>query len=264
MSTNSNGAARFLESLRNGEVRADLLTPDAAFQALEVDVAGRDSVIARMTAETTGQIYRLVTWESPVENGDVLHIRGTLPAGERWGGIILTLHFEGDLLSVIQQQGLPGEPKPATSIKLSDGLKECVNIAWRDRHPILVAHTDETGQPIVSYRGSLQAFSDDQLALWVRNPNGSFIRSIALNPKLGLMYRNEDIKATYTFQGRARIVTDEASRTQIFQTMIQRERDHDYAQIGVAVIIDLDYVEGRAGLGPNGHIDPIRQMRGTD
>lgn len=126
---------------------------------------------------------------------------------------------------------------------------------------MLIAYTDETGQPVVSFRGSTQAFSDDQLAIWVRNAQGSFLASIRKNPKVALMYRDEDGKATYTFQGRAHIETDETAREQVYRTMAQVERDHDFARTGVALIIDLDMVQGYAGLGAQGQIDPIRQVR---
>lgn len=253
----------FLESLMEGGTpRPDLLTEDAAFMALNVKVTGRDDVMARMTAETTGRVYRTMTWAAPLPDNEALQVRGELPAGGRLGGLILTVHFDGDLISIIQQQNLPGTPMPASDLKLPDTLKELVGGALANRTPMLVAYGDEDGQPVLSFRGSTQAFSDDQLAIWVRNASGSFIASIQANPKVALMYRDEDKKATYQFQGRAHIATDETSRDAVYQTMAQVERDHDFARTGVAVIIDLDSVQGFAGLGPTGPIDPIRMARG--
>ncbi len=43
--------------------------------------------------------------------------------------------------------------------------------------------------------------------------------------------------------------------------MAQVERDHDFAHLGVALIIDLDLVEGYAGLSPQGPVNPIRMAR---
>jgi hypothetical protein len=126
---------------------------------------------------------------------------------------------------------------------------------------MLVAHVDEDGQPILSFRGSVQAFSGDQLALWVRNAQGGFVQAIARNPCIALMYRDEDAKATYQFQGRARVTEDAAERRRIFDAAPAAERAHDFAMLGAAIVVDLDRVEGYAGLGPQGQVDPIRMLR---
>ena len=125
----------------------------------------------------------------------------------------------------------------------------------------MITYVDESGQPNLTFRGSTQVFSDHQLAIWVRNDGGKMLRSIAKNPKVALMYRDEDAKATYSMQGRAWIDKSEAARKKIYDTMAQVERDHDFAHLGVAMIIDLDLVEGYAGLGPQGQVNPIRMAR---
>lgn len=253
----------FLQSVKAGSPRADLLTEQVKFNALNVDVPGRDAVLKRLTGEPTGKVYRDVSWQTPETDNGVVKIKGLLPTGGPSGGIILTIHFDGERISAIQQQGIPGTPRPATALKLTPTIKEFVNNALVSKHPLLVAYVDESGQPVVSFRGSTQAFSDDQLAIWVRNAEGSFLKAIKKNPKVALMYRNEETKATYQFQGRARVATDAETRRKVYETMAQVERDHDYAQTGVALIIDLDLVQGYAGLSPNGQIEPVRMMRGA-
>ena len=115
--------------------------------------------------------------------------------------------------------------------------------------------------PILSFRGSVQVFGDDQLALWIRAADGNFLRAIRGNPRVALMYRDEGTKATYQFQGRARVTQDAAQRQQVFQRAPAAERGHDFAMLGAAVVVDLDRVEGYAGLGPQGQVDPIRMLR---
>lgn len=39
------------------------------------------------------------------------------------------------------------------------------------------------------------------------------------------------------------------------------ERAHDFAMLGAAVLVDLDRVEGYAGLGPQGQVDPLLLLR---
>jgi hypothetical protein len=75
------------------------------------------------------------------------------------------------------------------------------------------------------------------------------------------MYRDEDTKATYQFQGRARVSTDEAVRNRIYAKMAEAERNHDPARTGVALLVDLDRVEGWAGMSPNGPVGKVRMLR---
>src|SRR5436189_25640 len=84
-------------------------------------------------------------------------------------------------------------------LKLSPELKALVNSALLTRHPMLMSYVNESGQPVLSFRGSTQTFSDDQLAIWIRNADGSLLRSVAKNSKVAFMYRNEDTKETFQF-----------------------------------------------------------------
>jgi hypothetical protein len=127
---------------------------------------------------------------------------------------------------------------------------------------MLLSYVGADGQPVLSFRGSTQAYSDDQLAMWVRNADGAFIRAIRANPRVALMYRNEEKRSTYQLQGRARVSEAPAERQRIFDASAAAERAHDFAMLGAAVIVDLDRVEGWAGVGPNGQIDPICLQRG--
>jgi hypothetical protein len=77
------------------------------------------------------------------------------------------------------------------------------------------------------------------------------------------MYRDEDTRCTYQFQGRARVDSGEAVRARVFAAMAQVEKDHDFARAGVALIIDLDLAQGFAGLGPAGPIGPVHMVRGA-
>ena len=257
----------FLGSLkpgRDGKVapRADLLTEDVIFQTLG-KITGRESVIKRMSDEASGRPYREMAWAEPVMEGSDVKITGKLPAGSPMGGVIIVFRFAGDRISAVLQQPLPGAPTAATELKLSPELRKLVDTAHATGYPIIVAHVDGTGQPILSYRGSTQSFSDNQLAIWVRNSDGNFLNSIAGNPKLALMYRNSETRAAYQFQGRAHVSTDEAARNQIYRTMTEGERNHDYARTGVALIIELDRVEGWAGVTADGQVGKVRMLRGA-
>lgn len=266
--TDRNALAKtFVMSLRpsaDGKTtpRADLLTDDAVFEAL-IKLTGRAAVIERMTGETTGRVYREVTWSEPERYGDALKMTGRMPAGSLMGGAVLVFHFAGDKISLIQHQPIPGAPMPASEIKLSAELKALVNNALVTRHPMLMSYVSDSGQPVLSFRGSTQTYSDDQFAIWIRNADGNLLKSVAKNPKVAFMYRNEDTKETFQFQGRARVATGETERQKVYDNAPPVERAHDFARTGVALIIDLDLVEGWFGLTPDGPIGRVRMLRGA-
>jgi hypothetical protein len=110
--------------------------------------------------------------------------------------------------------------------------------------PMLVSYVDAEGQPHMTYRGTAQAFSDTQLAVWSRSIGGGFLKGTQVNPKVALFYRNPATRALYQFFGRARVTTDETERNQIFDNSPEIERNQDPDRLGVASIIDLDQVEG--------------------
>ena len=251
----------FLASLRPAAggkpaPRAELLAEDAIFQTLG-KIEGRTAVMERMGNDGAGAVYRTMQWGTPVMDSTEARITGHMPAG---GGVIITFGFKGGLISAVLQQPLPGAPVPATPIKITDEMRAMVASAQTDGFPMTVAHVDVSGQPIISFRGSTQVFSDTQLAIWVRNADGNFLNSLAANPKIALMYRNAKTRALYQFQGRAHVSTDAAAREQIFSNMNQSERNHDYALTGIALMIDLDRVEGWAGMSPDGQVGRVRML----
>ena len=254
MSQQTETVAKFLSSIKSGQLAADLLTDDVGFQSLNVNQKGKSDIVARFS----GGNYAEANWAAPEEKGGAVQAVGTLPNQAK---IVLTVHAANGKINLLQQQGVPGNPRPATDVKIPAELKTRIDNALKERHPIMIAYVDETGQPNLTFRGSTQVFSDTQLAIWVRNGNGKMIRSIQKNPKVALMYRDEDAKATYMLQGRAHIDSSEAARKKVYDTMAQVERDHDFAHLGVAMIIDLDLVEGYGGLSPQGQVNPIRMAR---
>ncbi len=143
---------------------------------------------------------------------------------------------------------------PAYSeLKLTPELKSKINNALAENSPIVLAVVDSAGQPYLSFRGSLQTYSDTQIGLWARNPTGHTIDAIRANPKVALIYRS---KATplLQFHGRARITTDEGERERVFTAAPEIERKQDLGRKGIAIIIDLTWIEGILGHGPDGLI----------
>ena len=102
-------------------------------------------------------------------------------------------------------------------IVLSDEMRRAIERALDDGCPVISSSVDGGGQPSLSYFGSAQVHGGDQLAVWVRNPAGGFLRRIAANPHVAFLYRNPDQRQMWQFHGRARIVDDQDSRDTIYE-----------------------------------------------
>lgn len=140
-------------------------------------------------------------------------------------------------------------PPVLTELKLSEDMQHAVNTAFEARRPIVVSYVDENGEPQLSYRGSTQAYSDTQLAIWVRNPEGRILPSIGKNPAVALVfgYFEPDDRGFMIFRGRARVDDSDAVRDHVYEHSHEFERNQDPDRKGVAVIIDLDSVNGFFG-----------------
>jgi hypothetical protein len=130
-------------------------------------------------------------------------------------------------------------------IELTDDMRTRLANALTDGHPVIVATVAEDGQPKLSYYGSTHVHSPDQLALWVRNPEGGTLQRIASNPRMTLLYRDPVAKVRWVFEGRARRVDDAAERDRVYDETPEFERAIDAEKHGVAVVVDLDAVTGR-------------------
>jgi hypothetical protein len=142
------------------------------------------------------------------------------------------------------------------TIDLPDEIRDHVNGALVAGNPIILASVDAAGRPRLSYRGSTQVFSGDQLGFWARNAEGSTLEAIGANPHVALMYRHPAQRVFLQFSGRARIAKV-AERDKVYESAPEVERRSDPERKGVGVIIDLDKVEGILGF------DEAGQRRGV-
>jgi hypothetical protein len=141
-------------------------------------------------------------------------------------------------------------PPVLTELKLSPALKETVNTALERGRMISVAYVSPEGRPELSFRGSVQAYSDDQLAIWVRNPEGGILKAVTSGrPHIALLYGElgAQSKAFVTFRGRGRVESSESVRRKVYDDSPTIERDMDKDRKGVALLIDLDSVDGFLG-----------------
>ena len=130
-------------------------------------------------------------------------------------------------------------------IKLTDEMREKIGNALDDGFPVVTSSVNPDGQPTISFYGSTQVFSSDQLAVWVRSREEGLVTRIPHNPRMAFLYRNTTERLGWQIHGRARLVDDPAIAQQIYDNAPQRERDSDSEQQGSAVIIDVDRVIAR-------------------
>jgi hypothetical protein len=137
------------------------------------------------------------------------------------------------------------------TLALTDELKNLVNNALAGGAPLLLAAVSPDGKPVLSFRGSVQTYSDDQLGLWARNGQGGTLDAIRGNPNVVLVYRSATTPVLQ-FHGRARVAESDRERSEVYDSAPERERAADPERKGVAVIVDLDRVEGVLKIGPGG------------
>jgi Pyridoxamine 5'-phosphate oxidase len=137
----------------------------------------------------------------------------------------------------------------STELRLTDAMQEAINSAFGTGKPLAIAYVDLQGAPQLSYRGSTQAYGDRALAIWVRNPEGGILPSIARTPAVALIYGdfNPTDRRFMILRGRARVDGSKAVRKKVYDGAHEFERSQDKDQKGVALIIELDSVEGFFG-----------------
>jgi hypothetical protein len=141
-------------------------------------------------------------------------------------------------------------PPVLTELSLSPALKDLVNTALERGRMLSVAYVGSDGRPELSFRGSVQAYSDTQLAIWVRNPEGGILAAVrGGRPHIALLYGEirPDAKAFVSFRGRGRIDNSADARKAVYGRSPEVERNLDKEQRGVPLIIDLESVDGFFG-----------------
>jgi hypothetical protein len=142
-----------------------------------------------------------------------------------------------------------GQPAPLqTSAGIPDFVKAIVDPARMNNAPLTAAYTGENGEPILSFRGSLQVYSPTQLSMWLRNAEGAMVRALEKNPRMALSYFDAT-GAWLMFAGRGYVTADEALRRRVFDLLPEVERNHDPDCHGAALIVEVDRMEASTAWG---------------
>ena len=143
---------------------------------------------------------------------------------------------------------------------LDDEVKRLIDTALSERTPMIVASVDAEGRPRLTFRGSLQTFSDDQVGFWARNREGGTMTNIASNPHVAMVMRNPDTRVILQLSGRARVAQG-ADRDRVYANAPEVEQRADAEKKGAGVIVDLDRVEGLLGFDADGKPRFVRLQR---
>jgi hypothetical protein len=125
------------------------------------------------------------------------------------------------------------------AVSLPEEMQAAINNAFDDGYPIVWASVGSDGQPVQNFFGTSQAFSDHELAVWMRTPDRGFLKRIEENPQATMLYRNAETRLTFQIHSEPRRVTDEATRKRIYDQSPERERTQDPEMQGVAVIAEI-------------------------
>jgi Pyridoxamine 5'-phosphate oxidase len=251
-----------VEAYQNGIVKGD---DDGVAGYLADDVVvesnfGRaEGVPAALTLlhepRMAGLLAAGAQWSAPAGRGDMVTVTAQLPPTAPFSGVEFVFTFGGQKITRVEQQTLPAGPIAPAELRLTDEIKSAVNGALDNQTPMMIAYSDSDGEIHLSFRGTIQAYSDDQLAVWARDPGGGLPRHIAARPKVTLFYHDPKTRTTYIFYGRAWIADDPGTRAVIFGKSHPREQQMDFRRRGVAIVVDLDRLEGR---GPSGRFLMLR------
>jgi len=139
----------------------------------------------------------------------------------------------------------------ADKLELNGEIAGAIDTAASRGRLLALGYVDEDGDASVSFRGSTHVHGGQQLAIWVRKADEGFAKAIAAHPQVSLVYYSPGGgpgPRYLSFKGRAHV--DSSANDEVYSAIIEGERQQDPDRKGVAVIIDVDSVNGFADSGP--------------
>jgi Pyridoxamine 5'-phosphate oxidase len=137
-------------------------------------------------------------------------------------------------------------PEP---VNLTGEIAAAIDGAALRGHPLAVAYVRDDGSPSVSFRGSTYVHGPTELAIWARKRDTGLAAAVVERPRVSLVFfEMEGPGARYlAIEGHARVVPE--LDQEVYDAIVELERQQDPERQGVAVLIDVDSV---AGAGENG------------
>jgi hypothetical protein len=253
MSSRVQAAEAYIKALRTGEPSAtqlasQYLADDVVLATGNDEIVGKDNVVKRITGQwPLTPVFQHAGFSAPQETDGEVKLEGELPPmGAAPQKLSLTFAFDGSdgsKIKRIEQQQHTAPPQPQSET-IPGFVRGIINGALANGTPIVVAYTDENGQPVLSLRGSTQVYSDTQLSIWVRNADGGIVKTMPRNNRVSLLYRDSKLRTTLIIQGRGHVETDPAIRERVYHLAPEVEQNHDPGRKGAALIIDVTQLGG--------------------
>jgi hypothetical protein len=129
-------------------------------------------------------------------------------------------------------------------LHLTGEVAEAVDGAAERGPALVLGYVADDGTASLSFRGSTQVLSDDQLAVWARKPKEGLAQAIVARPHVSLIYFSRGTPGPFylSIKGRARLAPE--LNDVVYERMIAGERAQDPERQGVAIVIDVDVVDG--------------------
>ena len=141
-------------------------------------------------------------------------------------------------------------------------MAHTINSAEERELPMVFAYIDENGGIRQTFRGSIHVHGDQALAFWNRDPKGGFIRALKAGREfVCTTYREPDCPRLLQFHGRARLVEDQSEAERVWKESPELERQLTHGRNGVAVVIELDRIEGIEKSPDTGRWEPFVMAR---
>jgi len=231
-------------------VASSLLADDVeVFSPFGVGV-GREAGEAALANPRVIGMLRGATWSEPRTSGDQAHVTATAGPGVPIGGFEFGFSLDHDgRITRFEQDMLPGAPSAPSPIVLTDVHSDLFTNALANGTPPIVGYVATDGVPKLSYRATVQVLDEQRLAMWIRDPAGGLVRALATNPHVSVFYSDRAHGVTLQFVGRAHVDDSDTVRDTVYNASAKVERDMDWRRRGVAVVVDVDRVEGRDATG---------------
>ncbi len=239
----------------NLDALGDALIDDVDVVGIAGPGRGLDQVRHTLANPRRAGFLANASWSTTERTDDGAVLDAALPAGGPVERLTFHVGFDGDRIARVRQLVTMSPPPVPSPLTLSEELRATVDGALAAGVPLVLAYVDADGAPHLSLRGSTSAYSETQLAIWVRDPAGGLLGALEANPRVALLYRDPATGASYQFAGRARADDDTDVRDAVYSSTPAIERNLDAGRRGRAVIVDLDSVEG---MGPTGRIRMVR------
>ena len=225
-----------------------VLTEETVLKLPRSTVTGREAILHQLANADAARGFQQAEWAEPIVADGRSSITGKLPLLNVLGGYTISLELDAQgRIARIEQQNLPAPPLPPSELRLPEPMQDAVNNSYLSGAVMLFAAVAPDGQPILSLRGSAQAYSDTQLAFWARNAEGGTVGTLQTHPKITAFLRDPRSRTNLFFYGNGLPVQNEDERMTVYNNSPEVERAADPEIKGTGVIMDLERVEGTLG-----------------